>query len=64
MGYLIVLALAAALSALIAAITTFLWNVVAGQVGLPLTTFWVTWCAYALFFIVRVILKGTFRIKE
>lgn len=64
MGYLIVLALAVALSAVIVAITTFLLNVVIGAFHGPYITFWVCYAMYSLFFIVRVILKGTFRIKE
>lgn len=54
MGYVLVMGMATILSLAIVAITTFSWNVVAQQFGFPLTTFWATYCAYALLLIVVV----------
>jgi hypothetical protein len=60
MGCLVVLAMAAAFSFIIVEATTLLWNCVAGQFELPMTSFWATYCVYWLIFLIGGILRLVF----
>jgi hypothetical protein len=51
-------ALALAIGALVAAVATLAWNLVAASFGLPQTTFWLTW---PIMFLVGLVVRAVVR---